>query len=198
MAEFRDVRGKDQFQHKDRILAAQKQWEQYSDTEKALFGVIVSSVVDGFLLWWDTLKRIEKEFGINPWGIAREERWKSGVADGQRKAKNCKEHGTKDLYDAYNAAFEGIVNAIWIEATDKAFHKWNRVCPCESTFKERRTDEEIREMAPWFCLTDQAVMTGFNPELDVFAQTRLILAGDDCCVYRFEDNKGEKRGEKKK
>ena len=42
MAEFRDVRGKDQFQHKDRILAAQKQWEQYSDTEKALFQGIVS------------------------------------------------------------------------------------------------------------------------------------------------------------
>ena len=72
MAEFRDVRGKDQFQYKDKILAAQKRWNDYSDTEKALFKMIISSLVEGFLLWWDTLKRIEKEFGINPWGIARE------------------------------------------------------------------------------------------------------------------------------
>lgn len=197
MSEFRDVRGKDQFQYKDKILAAQKRWEQYSDTEKALFKMIISTLVEDFLLWWDTLKRIEKEFGVNPWGIAREERWKSCFANGQRRAKKFKEQGTKDLYDAYNATFEGVVDAIWIEANDKCFHKWNRVCPCAEAFKEfGKTDEEIKEMAPWFCLADQAIMTGFNPELDVFAQTRLILAGDDHCVYRFEDHRQEKIGKK--
>jgi len=197
MSEFRDVRGKDQFQYKDKILAAAKRWDEYSDTEKALFKMIVSTLVEDFLLWWDTLKRIEKEFGINPWSIAREERWKSSFANGQRRAKRFKEHGTKDIYDAYNATFEGLVDAIWIEANDKCFHKWNRNCPCLESFKEfGRTDEEIKEMAPMFCLADQGIMTGFNPELDTFAQTRLILAGDDHCVYRFEDNRKEKIGKK--
>jgi len=197
MAEFRDVRGKDQFQYKDKILAAQKRWNDYSDTEKALFKMIISSLVEGFLLWWDTLKRIEKEFGINPWGIAREERWKSNFENGRKRAKKFKGGGTVDIYDAYNSTFEGVVDAIWIEANDNAFHKWNRVCPCLETFKEfGRTDEEIKELAPLFCLADQAIMAGVSPECDVFAQTRLIMAGDDHCVYRFEDNRKEKIGKK--
>ena len=70
MTEFRDARAADQFQYRDRILAAKKRWDEYSDTEKALFKTIISTLVEDFLLWWDTLKRIEKEFGINPWSIA--------------------------------------------------------------------------------------------------------------------------------
>lgn len=188
MAEFRDIREKDQFKYKDRILAAQKRWQE-SDTEKAVLKEVVSVSVEDFLLWWDTLRRIEKEFGIDPWGIAREERWKHGYEHGRRMAEEYKEHGTKDLYDAYNATFEGADDAVWLEANDKAFHKWNRHCPVLETFRKFRSDEEIKEMAPLFCLEDQAIMTGFNPELDVFAQTRLIMAGDDRCVYRFEDNR---------
>ena len=193
MSEFRDARGADQFQYKDKILAAAEAWEEHTDTEKALFKAIVFTLVEDFLLWWDTLKRIEKEFGINPWGIAREERWKHSFEHGQRLAKKFHGHGTRDVYDAYNATFEGIVDAIWIECNDRCFHKWNRNCPCIEAFKEMgRTDEEIKELAPLFCLADQAIMTGVNPELEVFAQTRLLMAGDDHCTYRFEDHRQEK------
>lgn len=196
MTEFRDVRGVDQFKYKDKILAAEKQWDEFPGSEKALFKELAFTDVRGFLLWWDTLKAIEKKFNIDVWGIAREERWKHSFEAGQALAKKFKEHGTKDLYDAYNSTFEGMVDAIWIEANDKVFHKWNRACPCIEAFKELgRTDEEIKEMAPLFCLDDQAIMTGFNPELDVFAQTRLLMAGDDHCVYRFEDNRKEKVGQ---
>lgn len=193
MAEFRDVRGADQFQYRDRILAAKKRWDEYSDTEKGLLRSVVFTLVEDFLLWWDTLKAIEKKFNIDVWGIAREERWKHSFENGQRRAKKFKEHGTKDLYDAYNATFEGVVDAIWIECNDKCFHKWNRNCPCIEAFRELgRTDDEIKELAPLFCLADQAIMAGFNPELEVFAQTRLLMAGDDHCTYRWEDNRAEK------
>jgi len=197
MSEFRDARGADQFQYKDKILAAAKAWEEHTDTEKALFKMIISTLVEDFLLWWDTLKRIEKEFGINPWDIAREERWKSSFANGRRRAKKFKGGGTTDIYDAYNSTFEGIVDAIWIEANDRCFHKWNRNCPCIEAFKELgRTDEEVKELAPLFCLADQAIMTGISPECEVFAQTRLLMAGDDHCTYRFEDHRKEKIGKK--
>jgi len=192
MSEFRDVRGKDQFKYKEKILAARKRWEAYSDTEKALFRNIVSTGVESFLLWWDTLKRIEKEFGINPWSIAREERWKSALANGRRQAEKFKGGGTVDIYDGYNSTFEGIVDAIWVEANDRCFHKWNRNCPAIGAFKELgRSDEEIKELAPLFCLADQAIMTGISPECEVFAQTRLIMRGDDHCTYRFEDHREE-------
>ena len=195
MTEFRDARAADQFQYRDRILAAKKRWDEYSDTEKALFKMIISTLVEDFLLWWDTLKAIEKKFKIDVWGIAREERWKHSFENGRRRAKKFKEHGTKDLYDAYNATFEGVVDAIWIECNDRCFHKWNRNCPCIEAFRELgRTDNEIKEMAPLFCLADQAIMTGFNPELEVFAQTRLLMAGDDHCTYRFEDHRKAKIG----
>ena len=64
MSEFRDVRGADQFQYKDRILAAKKRWDEYSDTEKALLRSVVFTLVEDFLLWWDTLKAIEKTYGV--------------------------------------------------------------------------------------------------------------------------------------
>jgi len=193
MAEFRNVRGVDQFQYKDRILAAKKRWDGYSDTEKALFKMIIFTLVEDFLLWWDTLKAIERKSNVDVWGIAREERWKHSFENGRRRAKKLKEHGTKDLYDAYNATFEGVVDAIWIECNDRCFHKWNRKCPCIEAFKELgRTDEEIKELAPLFCLADQAIMVGFNPALEVFAQTRLLMAGNDHCTYRWEDHRKEK------
>ena len=197
MAEFRDARGADQFQYKDKILAAAKAWDESTEIEKALFKVIVATVAEDFLLWWDTLKRIEKEFGINPWAIAREERWKSAFANGQRRAKKFKGGGVADIYDAYNSTFEGIVDAIWIEANDRAFHKWNRVCPVIDSLRELgRTDEEIKELAPLFCLADQATMAGISPECEVFAQSRLLMKGDDHCTYRFEDHRKEKIGKK--
>jgi len=49
--------------------------------------------------------------------IAREERWKSAFAAGQKLAKKYKNHGVKDLYNAYNSQFEGLVNAKCLEKT---------------------------------------------------------------------------------
>jgi len=197
MSEFRDVRGKDQFQYKDKILAAAKKWDDYSDTEKGLFKAIVFTLVEDFMLWWDTLKRIEKELGVNPWAIAREERWNHSYENGRRRAKKFSGGGTVDIYDAYNSTFEGVVDAIWIECNDKCFHKWNRNCPCIEAFKELGvSDEEIKKLAPLFCLADQAIMCGISPDCEVFAQTRLLMAGDDHCTYRFEDHRDEKIGKK--
>jgi hypothetical protein len=193
MAEFRDVRGADQFQYRDRILAAKKRWDEYSDTEKELLRSVVFTLVEDFLLWWDTLKAIEKKFNIDVWGIAREERWKHSFDHGQRLAKKFHGHGTRDVYDAWNSTFEALTDPIWIECNDRCFHKWNRNCPCFEAFKELgRTDDEIKELAPLFCLADLAIMSGVNPELEVFPQTRLLMAGDDHCTYHWEDNRAEK------
>ena len=178
-------------QYADRIAKAKKEWEDKPEAEKAQFLSGIANGVAAFLLWWDTLKAIEKKFNVEVMGIAREMRWKYGFERGQRMAKDFKEHGCKDLYDAYNAKFEGVVEAEWFECTDKCVHKWNYKCPCIQAFKDLgRTDEEIKEMAPLYCLNDIAIMTGFNPKLEVFPQPRLIMRGDSHCVYRFEDHGG--------
>lgn len=181
----------EKMQYADRIAKAKKAWEDKSPVEKALFQAVVAAGARGFVLWWDTLKAIEKKFNIDVMGIAREERWKHGFARGQELAKNFKEHGCKDLYDAYNATYEGAVEAEWLECNDRCFHKWNHKCPVLPALKALgKSDEEIKEMAPLYCLIDIAIMTGFNPELEVFHQSRIILRGDSHCVYRFEDHGG--------
>jgi len=193
---FKDERSakEDQFKYKEHIEECAKRWENFSDREKAfLYQGIAFKESEDFVWWWDTLKAIEKEFGINPWGIAKEQQWKHKYEHGQRMAKKFKTHGCKDLYDAYNSTFEGLVDAEWVECNDSAFQKHNHKCPCYEPLKELgKTDEEIAEMAPLFCLADQAIMTGFNPELEVFAQPRLLCKGDTHCTYRWEDRRKDK------
>lgn len=180
----------DKMKYKDYIDDCKKKWEESSLKEKELCQAILGTMVGSFIMWWDTLKAIEKKFNIDVMGIAREERLKSVLAAGQRLAKKHENHGVKDLYDAFNSQFEGIVNAKWIECNDKVFHKWNFKCPCIDHFKNfGKTDEEIKEMADLFCLGSVGTMQGFNPELDVFPQPRLLMRGDSYCSYRVEDNR---------
>ena len=90
-------------------------------------------------------------------------------------AKKFKERGTKDLYDAFNSTFEGIVDAIWLECNDRCLHKWNRNCPCIEALKElEKIDEEMKGLAPLFCLAPQAIMTGFNQNVK-FSLKRVYL-----------------------
>jgi len=174
------------------IEESRKKWDQLSPKEKELYTSIIGTLVSDFILFWDTLKAIEKRFNIDVMGIAREQRWEHSFASGQRLAKKFQNHGVKDLYDAYNSQFEGLVRAKWFECNDKAFQKWNFACPCIDHFRNLgKTDEEIKEMAELFCLADIGIMQGFNPELEVYPQPRLLMRGDSHCAYRTEDHRGE-------
>jgi len=180
----------DKMKYKDYVNECKKKWDESSPKEKELYQAIIGTMVSSFIMWWDTLKAIEKKFNIDVMGIAREERMKSVLAAGQRLSKKFKTHGIKDLYDAFNSQFEGIVNAKWIEFNDKASHKWNFTCPCIDHFRDLgKTDEEIKEMADLFCLGSVGTMQGFNPDLEVFPQSRLLMRGDSHCAYRVEDNR---------
>ena len=182
----------DKMKYAVHIEESKKEWDKLTSKEKELFHEIIATAVNDFILLWDTLKAIEKKFNIDVMGIAREQIWKHSFAAGERLAKGFKEHGTKDLYDAYNSQFEGVAQAKWLECNDKVFHKWNLACPAIEHFKNLgKTDEEIKEMSEFFCLSDYGVMQGFNPELEVFPQSRLIMRGDSYCSYRTEDHRDE-------
>lgn len=49
-------------------------------------------------------------------------------------------------------------------------------------------------MAPYFCLLSYGTMQGFNPDLEVFPQSRILMRGDSHCSYRVEDNREEEKG----
>ena len=145
---------------------------------------------------WDIVKEIEKEFGINAMAIVRRVIWEKSFKAGQGLAKKFKKHGTKELYEAFNSQFEGLVEAEWHEFNDEVLHKWNHACPNLQHLKDLgRTEEEIKEMAPYYCLQDIGIMTGFNPDLEVYPQSRLLMAGDPHCTYRVEDH-AKKSGKK--
>lgn len=182
---------REKIKYADRIEKAKKKWQEMSPQQKALLNTSNAASARAFTLWWDTLKVIEKKFNIDVMGIAKEERWKHSFEAGQRLAAKYTEHGIKDLYDAYNSQFEGVVQAEWLELNDEYLHKWNFNCPIIQHFKDLgKTDEEIREMAPYYCLADIGIMTGFNPKLEVFPQSRLLMRGDSHCTYRVEDHGG--------
>lgn len=183
----------EKIKYADLIEANKKRWEESSSEQKEGFLGAVDGLVEGFLLWWDTLKAIEEKFNIDVMGIAREERWKNQYEHGQRLAKNFKEHGIKDLYAAYGSTFEGICEKEYFEFNDDRYYMWIHHCPVYDAFKKvGRSDEEIKEMAPLFCLEDQAIMQGFNPELEVHAQSRLLMRGEGHCTYFVEDFHGKK------
>lgn len=174
------------------VAEAKKKWEALSPKEKEIYHRVFRRGVERFILMWDILKAIEKNFNIDVMGIVREEIWKHSFEAGKKLAAKYKKHGVKELYDAFNAQFEGLVEAKWFELNDKALHKWNFACPNYQHFKDLgKTDEEIKEIAPYFCLQDIGIMTGFNPKLEVFPQSRLLMSGDSHCTYRVEDHGGE-------
>ena len=176
-------------EYKDLIEAGRRAWDESSSDAKAGFYSAVEAEVAGFVLWWDTLKAIEKKFNIDVWNVAREVRWDWAYSMGQRLAKKYKERDLKDLYDAYLAIFEGCCAQEYQEWNDRAIAWWNHGCPGVQPLKEMgKTDEEIKEMSGLFCLMDTALMKGFNPDFDVFPQPRLIMAGDEVCNYRIECN----------
>jgi len=174
------------------VEESKKKWEQKSPEEKAAWDRMFRRGAERFVLLWDIIKRVEKEFNIDLMGILRDEVWKHSFEAGQNLAKKFKTHGVKDLYVAFNGPFEGLANPIWLEFNDKVSHKWNQSCPNIQHYRDLgKTDEEIKEMAPYICLADIGIMQGFNPKLHVFHQTRLIMLGDSHCVYRVEDHGGE-------
>lgn len=173
------------------LSEAKKKWGQMSPEAQELWYVDVATDCQGFLLLWDVVKRIEETFKIDVKGILREERWKHSFAYGQELAKKYKKHGIKELYDAYSYTYEGRGHRAWFELNDQRAHWWVLECPLYKYFKEAgRTDEEIREMAPFYCFQDEALMKGFNPNFEVAAPTK-IMAGDDHCTYIVEDHGGK-------
>jgi hypothetical protein len=174
------------------IADAKKKWEDLSLREKEIHNRVFRRGVERFILMWDILKAIEKKFDINVMGIVREEIWKHSFEAGKKLAKKYQKQGVKELYDAFNSQFEGLVEGEWFELNDKVLHKWNYACPNYQHFKDLgKSDEEIKEIAPYYCLQDIGIMTGFNPQLEVFPQSRLLMAGDSHCTYRVEDHGGK-------
>lgn len=177
-------------EYADMIAATKKKWDESSPESKEAFYANIATLVNGFLLWWDTLKEIEKRFNIDVMGIAREMRYKWAYDLGQKLGKNYKEQGMKVLYEAYDAQFEGVCEFEWAEFNDESRCLRLHHCPCIQFFRDAgRTDEEIKEIAPLFCLEDIAAMRGICPELEIFDQTRLIMKGDPYCSFHVEDNR---------
>lgn len=176
----------------NKVAEAKKKWEETSPREKEMRDASLRKGVERWILMWDIIKAIERSFNIDVMGIVREEIWKHSFEAGQRLGKKDKEHGLKELYDAFNSQFEGLVEAEWLEFNDKIFHKWNHKCPNLQHFRDLgKTDEEIKEIAPYYCLQDIGTMTGFNPKFEVFPQSRLLMQGDSHCTYRVEDHGGQ-------
>jgi hypothetical protein len=183
---------KEKIKYQKIVAGAKKKWGKKSPEEKAAWNRMFRRGVERWILMWNILKRIEKEFHIDVMGIVREEIWKYSFSAGRNLAKKYKKHGVKELYEAFNAQFEGLADPIWLEFNDKVIHKWNRACPNYQHFKDLGwTDEQIKETAPYFCLQDIGIMTGFNPKLEVFPQSRLLMLGHSHCTYRVEDRGGK-------
>jgi len=178
--------------YEDVIAEGKKKWEEKSPEEKAALVRFYRRGVERFVLMWDIVKRIEKELNTNVMGIVRDEIWKHSFEAGERLAKKYEEHGLKELYDAFFSQAQGLVDAEWFEFNEKVLHKWNRECPNIQHLRDLgKTDEEIKEIAPYYCLQDIGIIAGFNPILEVFPQSRSLLAGEPHCTYRVEDNGGK-------
>jgi len=176
------------------LIAEKKdKWEESLPEWKEQWFNNIDISVEAYVVLWDTLKEIEKKYNIDLRNIATEMRYKGGYASGVGLAKNYKEHGLKELYLAYLSTYEVVCAYKWFEFNDEVLSLWCQSCPCIQSFRKLgRTEEEIKEMGPLFCLADYALMMGFNPELDIFPQPRLIMRGDSHCSYRAEDRRVEK------
>lgn len=165
------------------IEEARKKYEDLlPETKDAIKGRFLASA-KMFAQMWDILKTIEQRYGINVMDIAREIRWKQAYEAGAKAAKNYERNGLRELYLAYSAQFEAICDVEWFVFNDDRIEKHCRRCPLQEAFKELgRTDEEMKEWAPLYCLADEAFWSGFNPDFEV-CQPRLLMRGDPHCTY---------------
>jgi len=182
---------KERIQYMNLLSQAKKRWTELPAEAKDLVLARHAAGARAFDLLWRVIKRIEEKHHIDVKGILREERWNQGFAMGQELAKKSEGNGIKDLYNAFFAQFEGKGSRVWFELNDLRQHHWTLECPNLEHFKAfGRTDEEIKEMGPYFCLQDDAIIKGFNSNFEVSAPTR-ILQGDDHCTWIIEDHAGK-------
>lgn len=181
-------------QHRDHIQKALERWDQLPQGVRDAFYDNLRTEAIGWLQLWRICKRIEKKYNIDVMNILREEREKMAFALGQQLAQKFEEHGIKDVYEAYFARFEGRRgHRVWFELSDERLHYWVLECPFRKIFLELgSSDEEIKEMAPYFCLPwDVVIVKGFNPKLECCTPPSNILRGDDHCTYIIEDHGGK-------
>lgn len=188
-------------QYPDKIVAAVKknmeEWE--AGLRQAWYRGRVSAAAN-WVLMWDTLKEIEAKYNIEVLPILKRQRFQKAFATGQKLAKARKEQGLGngiiDLYDGFFAAFdEGPSKFLWLELNDKCMHYWNLRCANYHFFRQLgKTDQEIKEMAPYYCIVDQSLAQGFNPNFEVFPYPRIQMSGDCHCTLRVEDH-GKASGE---
>jgi hypothetical protein len=178
---------------REAIETSEKQWEARSKEYNAQWVDNIGISQEEFLIMWDALKEVEKKYNINPWGIAKDYRYKEFYAVGQARAKNYKEHGLKELHVAHLGLYAGCCDYEYEEFNEEVYSLWCRACPCLHHWRNLgRSDEEVKELAPYFCTFDYAIMDGFNPELDNYPQQKLIMKGDERCTYRTEDRRKKK------
>lgn len=182
-----NIRYPDEVKYKKELQDTLDAWGKKSLEEKAAIDRMFQRGVQRWILMWDIIKRVENEYNINLRGLVREEIWRSSLKVGQDLAKKYKTHRLKDLYEAFLGFFEGLCKFEWFEFNEEVLEVWCHECPNMRHFKEAGlSDEQIKEMAPYFCLQDIGIMTGFNPQNEVFIQPRLLLQGDSHCSYRVE------------
>lgn len=187
----KEVKGNEkQMQHADCIEAALRKWEEMPPLAKEIFVEGVRNRVFIFLQWWDSLKAIEKKYNINVIDIAKEIRYKYYFEAGQILAKKSEKHGIRDLYNACLSGLEGIAKGrVWFELNDKRLRFDITWCQPHQYFKEfGKSDEEIKELAEFFCLQDEARLRGFNPKLKVFDKPCILMKGDSQCSFLVEDH----------
>ena len=169
------------------LQAELDKWESKPPEEMIAYEKMFQRGVQRFILMWDIIKRIENKFNIDVKGILRDEIWKNSYRAGQKLAENYKTQGLKDLYDAFLGFFELFCKYEWFEFNDQVLEMRCHDCPNVRHFQQAGwSREQIAEVAPFVCLADIGVMTGFNPRNEVFPQPRLILKGDPVCSYRVE------------
>lgn len=190
--EFREP---EKMQYKDLVLAAKKKWDEMSPEEMARREAGRSEFARVFACYWDTLKRIEKEFNINVMALAREEWWNNTFQLGQRLAKMTKKHGIKEFYELIWSDFEGYQKIEWFELSDRRLYCRLRNCTFIEQYRDLgKTDEEMKEIASLFCYGDQGLELGFNPKFEVHSDCRLMMKGDPHCTVYIEDC-GDESGE---
>jgi hypothetical protein len=174
----------EKIKYQNLIDEARKKYENLPPEAKEAYEKMFLRGAQGFAQMWDILKAIEKRYGIDVMGIAREIRWEQAYKAGQKAAKQFEKQGLKELYLAYSAFFEAICDMDWFVFNDDRMEKHCRRCPNVEAFKKLgRTEEEMREWADLYCLADEAFWSGFNPEFEVCRQPRLLMKSDPHCTY---------------
>ena len=171
------------------IEEANKKWEAMGPEGQKLWLDMEDKNLDMFLMLWNCIKRIESELHINVMGIVKDEWVKQFRQRGQEIATNYKEHGLKELHDAIFAHYEGISKSKWIEFNDRRLLMRKTYCPPAEFFRRMvKTDEELKEIAEVHCSAEEALVEGFNPELECAGIPKPMVVGCSHCTYFIEDH----------